>query len=56
MTAPVVEPVEYIDPGFPYLTWIRGVRPCPDDERDFKDVRYPITGGLCDGYAVGGRL
>lgn len=42
-----------------YLHWWHGALVAPDltDEelRDTKDTRFPITGGLFDGYPLGGR-
>jgi hypothetical protein len=45
----------YTVPGFPYVTYIHGVRVWPDDDRDFHDTRFPITGGLYEGFPAGGR-
>lgn len=45
-------------PGYPYLVYLFGARVWPDTEEDMRgshDVRFPITGGLYDGFEVGGR-
>jgi hypothetical protein len=48
----------YTVPGFPYVTYVGGVRvENVDDEslRDVHDTRFPITGGLYEGFSLGGR-
>jgi hypothetical protein len=42
---------------WPYVLYRNGVLVAPelDDVRDAHDVRFPITGGLYDGYRLGGR-
>jgi hypothetical protein len=40
---------------WPYTTWDHGALVEYDDERNLHDTRFPITGGLYDGYEVGGR-
>lgn len=60
MTAPILEPVRAasdLPDAYAHWHWWHGqlVAKNLDDERDFKDVRFPITGGLCDGEQLGGR-
>lgn len=45
-------------PGDPYAVYLLGVRVWPDTEDDLRgshDTRFPLTGGMCDGFEVGGR-
>jgi hypothetical protein len=52
----------HIIPAYPYgPVYVHGVRAWPDDDitdeelRSCHSTRFPITGGLYDGYPLGGR-
>ena len=45
----------YTVPGFPYVTYVHGVRVWPDDdEADLRECHVPVIGEY-EGFSLGGR-